>query len=109
MGQTQIVESECSYRRTHEHAAYPLVSSCDVLQRSGGGLAGGEVDLTLLQHTVVHRHYLWVPQPLYTLWHPRDLGESGEILVFSLSGERMIQEDSVEMDALVHAHKMLKG
>lgn len=77
---------ECFYLQSAEEAAHPLVSSGDVLQRSGGCLAGGGVDLTLMQHAVVHPHYLRVPQPLHTPWHPSDLGESGEILVLALSG-----------------------
>lgn len=70
-----------------QSAAYPLVSGRDVLQRSGSCLAGGGVVLTLVQHTFVQTHHLWVPQPLHALWYPSDLGESGEILVLALPGK----------------------
>lgn len=39
-----------------------------------------------MQHAVVHAHYLGVPEPLHTLGHPSDLGESGDVLDVALSG-----------------------
>lgn len=69
-----------------KEAAYPLVSSGDVLQRSSSRLAGGGVDLTLVQQPVVQPDYLRVPQPLHSLRHPSHLGEGGQILVLALSG-----------------------
>lgn len=69
-----------------KEAAHPLVSSSDVLQRSSSRLAGGGVDLTLVQHAVVQPDYLRVPQPLHPLRHPSHLGEGGQILVLALSG-----------------------
>lgn len=71
---------------TLQEAAYTLVSGGDVLQRSGGRLAGGGVDLALPQHAVVHAHDLGVPEPLHTLGHPRHLGEGGDVLAVALSG-----------------------
>lgn len=66
---------------SRQGAAYALVPGGDVLQRSGRCLSGGGVDLALMQHAVVQAHDLGVPEPLHTLRHPSDLGESGDVLV----------------------------
>lgn len=68
------------------YAAYTLVSGGDVLQSSSGCLAGGGVDLALMQHAVVHAHYLGVPEPLHLLGQPGNLGEGGDVLVVALPG-----------------------
>lgn len=68
-------------------ATHSLVSSCDVLHSPGSCFTGGGVNLTLLQHAVVHAYYLRVPQPLCALWNPGNLSECAEILVSGLPGE----------------------
>lgn len=60
-------------------AVYPLVSSCDVLQGSGSCLPCSGIDLTFVQHAVIQRHDLRVPQPLCALWHSRNFRESGQV------------------------------
>ena len=75
-------------RESDGRAAYPPVSGGDVLQRSGCGLAGGGVGLALVQHPFVQAQNLRVPQPLHAPGHPRHLGEGGQVLVLTLSGER---------------------
>lgn len=97
MRQTEIIAFECfTGGLIHVRlGAHPLVSSCDVLQGSSGRLAGGGIDLTLMQHTVVHTHYLRVPQPLHPLWHTSNLSESREIPVLLLLGEEKYKEKAM--------------
>lgn len=67
-----------------ESAAYPVIPSCDVLQRSSSCFAGGLVDFGFLKHFVVHLQYLRVPEPINAIWHSSNFTNS-RILVTLLS------------------------